>query len=123
MTHLFGIPMDEKKVLGAALCSIPGIGKNTVTRLSKELGLNLRSSWGKLTLEQKESVYAWLKEVIGAQEGGALGTEYKRERALRKSFLISLGSHRGIRLRQGLPVRGQNTHTNARTARKVSSQR
>jgi small subunit ribosomal protein S13 len=47
-----------------------------------------------------------------------LGTDLRRKRKADKEKLIKLGTIRGIRLRQGLPVRGQNTHSNARTARK-----
>jgi len=47
-----------------------------------------------------------------------LGTDLRRKAKVNKEALMSLGSYRGIRLRQGLPVRGQSTHSNGRTARK-----
>jgi small subunit ribosomal protein S13 len=50
-----------------------------------------------------------------------LGSELKQVKLLAAKNLTSIRSYRGIRLSQGLPARGQRTHTNARTARKRRS--
>lgn len=116
MTRLFGILIEENKPLWQCLCDIPGVSKKISLKLCRELGLFFRAPWKKLTDKQRRSVQNWLVKNIVSQK--VLGTDLRRKHKGDKEKLMQLGTMRGIRLRQGLPVRGQNTHSNARTARR-----
>lgn len=136
MNNLFGTFMDENNALYKSLKKIPGVGKKTAIFACQSLGLIPTIPWKKLTEKQQRALYNWLEENI--HEGGPnttwknslgidiseginvrpLGTDYIRKKSEARKLLISLGSLRGIRLRRGLPIRGQKTHSNGRTARK-----
>lgn len=117
MTHLFGIQIHENKPLWAALSLIPGIGKNRVYLLIRELGLNPYVHWGNLTEDQKKMVDRWFKEIILKENISVIGKDFFRQVQIDTDNYISLGTYRGIRRRWGYPVRGQKTHSNARTAK------
>ncbi len=121
MTHLFGIEINENLPLWKALSIIPGIGKNRVNLLIKDLGLNPYSSWKNLTKYQKKTIDRWLKELLIQGKVSVLGKDYFRQIEINTEKYMSLGSYRGIRRRWGYPVRGQKTHSNARTARRLAS--
>lgn len=116
MTRLFGILMEENKELWLCLCDIPGLSKKQALEGCKYLGLFHRTPWKKISDKQRRSLQnQFLKHLVPNQ---TLGTDLRRKSKMNKEALMSLGSYRGIRLRQGLPVRGQSTHSNARTARR-----
>lgn len=116
MTRLFGILIEENKELQLCLSDIPGVSKKVALTTCKDLGLFYRAPWKKITDKQRRNIQNWfIKNVIPYK---SLGTDLRRKRKADKEKLIKLGTIRGIRLRQGLPVRGQNTHSNAKTARK-----
>lgn len=108
--------MDDRKALWLALCDIPGIGPSSARHICGQLGLLPQTLWGDLQMKDKRWLKSWL--TAASEERGPLGTEFLRQRRLERKALISLGSLRGIRRRQGLPVRGQRTHSNGRTARR-----
>ena len=116
MTHLYGYPMEGKKNLLDALASIPGIGRKRAQLLCEGSGFSPRGKWENLTSSQRKRfqdwIYEWMKE-----EALPVGLDYLRARQEKRAQTIELGSRRGIRLRMGLPVRGQRTRTNARTSR------
>jgi small subunit ribosomal protein S13 len=113
MSHLFGVLMNPKKPLWICLCQIPGVGKKTAFEACKNVGLAPTVSWENITENQGRALYQWLDSL-----NVPLAMDFKKMRKNKKEALMALGSYRGIRLRQGLPVRGQNTHANAKTARK-----
>ena len=116
MTRLFGILMEENKELQICLCDIPGVSKKKALECCRFLGLFHKVPWKKVTDKQRRNIYNYFVKNLGPNE--VLGTDLRRKSKMHKEALISLGSYRGIRLRIGLPVRGQNTHSNARTARR-----
>lgn len=117
MRQLFEIPMVEDKTLWLALCDIPGVGRKTALRICKEVGLLPNSKWGSLATKEQRSIQTWMEAALEGEQ--ALGRDFLRQRYKERKAKISLGSYQGIRLRQGLPVRGQRTHSNARTSRRL----
>lgn len=119
MTRLFGILIEENKELWLCLSDIPGVSKKLAISVCKNLGLFHKAPWKKITDKQRRSIYNQLmKNIVQSSEAKVLGTDLKRTMKVKKENLISLGNQRGIRLRQGLPVRGQSSHSNGKTARK-----
>lgn len=110
---IFGVPLTPQKTLSLALTDIYGIGLTTALRFVKELGISPRMKVYNVTEQQQYLLINKIK------------TELRIEENLRdfvKSNIqryISNGSRRGFCHRNRLPVRGQRTHTNARTARRV----
>lgn len=109
--------MDEKKSLEANLISIPGMSRKTALAVCQGVGFSPRSLWNSLEPAQKRRLQEWMQDFF-SKEGRLVGVDYRRARQKGKESLIQMGSFRGIRLRLGLPVRGQRTKTNARTCRR-----
>ena len=91
-----------------ALRSIYGVGPKVAVDVLTKVGIDLETSSNDITEEQVQAIRAALDEYT--VEG-----DLRREVALNIKRLKDLGCYRGIRHRKGLPVRGQRTHTNART--------
>ncbi len=92
-----------------ALTYIYGIGRPSSRKIIEETQVNPDTKVGQLT----ESEVVKIREVIERQykvEG-----DLRREVAMNIKRLMDIGSYRGLRHRKSLPVRGQRTHTNART--------
>jgi small subunit ribosomal protein S13 len=92
-----------------ALTSIHGIGRTSAREILRETGLDPNMKTDQLT----EIEVAKIREVIDRSlkvEG-----DLRREVQMNIKRLMDLGCYRGLRHRRGLPVRGQRTHTNART--------
>jgi small subunit ribosomal protein S13 len=117
MTHLYGSPMRAKQSLWLELTKIKGIGRKTSLEICQALGIEPTCSWNQLTEIQKREINRWMDLHIAKDK--KIGKELIRAQQQKKSELIALANYRGIRHRLGLPVRGQRTHTNARTARKL----
>jgi small subunit ribosomal protein S13 len=117
MTHLYGIPMRGKQGLWLELTKIKGIGKQTSFLICQALGIEPTSLWKELTELQKRELNRWIELNIAKEK--KIGKELSRYQQQRKAELIALASYKGIRHRLRLPVRGQRTHTNARTVRKA----
>ena len=108
MARIAGVDIPNKR-MEVALTYIYGIGRTSARKILDEAGVdpNLRSN------DLDENQVAAIRKIIDA--------DFKVEGDLRKEVtsnikrLMDLGCYRGIRHRRGLPVRGQRTHTNART--------
>lgn len=92
---------------------IYGINKSKYDILQKKLGYNIRLK----PLLLKPSAKDQLLRVIGKKKLGRNLKQYNRNRIF---SLINIRSYRGMRHKRGLPVRGQRTHTNAKTAKSRS---
>ena len=109
MARISGIDLPREKRVEIGLTYIFGIGRSSATKILEQRGINPDTRVKDLT----EDEIAKLRDVIDK--------EYKVEGDLRRSVsldikrLTEIGCYRGIRHRKGLPVRGQNTKTNART--------
>lgn len=109
MPRIAGVDIPKQKPIGIALTYIFGIGRTTAVSILDKAGIEPTVKAGVLTDE----------EVARVQN--IIFKDHKTEGDLRKEVslnikrLMEIGSYRGLRHRRGLPVRGQRTHTNART--------
>lgn len=90
--------------------NIYGINKSKYTILQKKLGYNIRFKPSLLRYTAKTQ----LINIIGKKKLGRRLKQYNRDRIF---SLIDIRSYRGMRHKRGLPVRGQRTHTNAKTSK------
>jgi len=109
MARISGVDLPREKKVEIGLTYIFGIGRSRARKIMEKSGVdgNLRVK------ELTDSDVTKLRQVIDRdfKVEGALRTEV----SMNIKRLMDIGSYRGIRHRKGLPVRGQRTHTNART--------
>ena len=110
MARISGVDLPREKRIEIGLTYVYGIGRATSNRLLKEAGVNPDTRVRDLTDEEVSRITAAIDNDSILIEG-----DLRRERAFNIKRLQEIGCYRGIRHRKGLPVRGQNTKTNART--------
>lgn len=108
MARIVGIDIPSEKRIVVSLTYIYGIGDTTAKQICKDAGVSEDIRAKDLTDEQ---LVALRNEVAKYHTEGDL----RREVAMNIKRLTEIGCYRGKRHRQGLPVRGQRTKTNART--------
>jgi len=109
MARISGVDVPREKRLEIALTYIFGVGRSTALRIAKELGLNPDTRVRDLTEDEVNRIRAWVDANLTVE--GDLRRDVQQD-IKRK---IEIGCLQGVRHRKGLPVRGQRTHTNART--------
>jgi small subunit ribosomal protein S13 len=109
MARLAGVDLPAKKRTEIGLTYIYGIGRTRANSLCHRAGVNPDTKISDLTEEEINKIRIIL-EAEGAVEG-----DLRKETSMNIKRLIEMGAYRGLRHRRGLPVRGQRTHTNART--------
>ena len=109
MARIAGIDIPREKRLEISLTYIFGIGKPTAQQLCAELGLDPDTKVSALTEDEVSRIRAYVDEHLRIE--GDLRRDIQQD-IKRK---IEIGCFQGVRHRKGLPVRGQRTHTNART--------
>lgn len=114
MVYLYESKIPEHKSVFFALTFIFGIGKVNSTLICKKLGFSLNLKIKDLSKEQISKLLKIIESL-----NIELASDLKKLRLLTVKKLISIKSYRGLRRAQGLPVRGQRTHTNARTSKKI----
>lgn len=114
MIYLFESKLPENKSIYFALQYIYGIGKSRSFLICKKLGFSSNLKVKTLSHEQVNQILK-LVETLNL----SIANDLKRSKLLDKQKLISIKSYRGLRRKKGLPVRGQRTHTNAKTAKRV----
>jgi small subunit ribosomal protein S13 len=113
MVYLFESELPENKSILLSLTHIYGIGKSNSFFICKKLGFSRNLKIKNLSKEQTNKL---LKTIESSNF--ELAGDLKKIKLLTLKKLISIKSYKGLRRHQGLPVRGQRTHTNAKTARK-----
>jgi len=109
MARIAGIDLPPAKRVVISLQYIYGIGNKAAHDIVHKAGVDLATRTKDLTEEQTRAI----REII---EGGyKVEGDLRREVTMNIKRLMDLGCFRGLRHRKGLPVRGQRTHTNART--------
>jgi small subunit ribosomal protein S13 len=109
LARISGVDLPREKRVEIGLTYIFGVGLTTSQKILRETGINPDTRVRNLTEEE----VVRLREYIDRQlkvEG-----DLRREVGQNIKRLMEIGCYRGLRHRKGLPVRGQRTHTNART--------
>lgn len=109
MARIAGVDLPPKKRAEIGLTYIYGIGRTRSKSLLHRAGVDFNKKVGDMTEEEVNAIRNLLEEE-GAVEG-----DLRKEVSLNIRRHIEMGSYRGLRHRRGLPVRGQRSHTNART--------
>ena len=109
MARVAGVDLPRDKRGEVALTYIFGIGRSSARRILTRAGVELN----RRVREWTEDETARVREVIDREQ--RVEGDLRREVSMNVKRLMDIGSYRGIRHRKGLPVRGQRTHTNART--------
>ena len=109
MARIAGVNIPTNKRVIIALTYIHGIGRTTAERIADKLGIDHSRRVQDLTDEEVLRI----RETIDADH--QVEGDLRRDTAMNIKRLMDLRSYRGLRHRAGLPVRGQRTHTNART--------
>ena len=109
MARIAGVDIPREKRLVISLTYIFGVGKPTAEKICEATGLNPDTRVRDLTEEEINRVRGWVDQ--NANVEGDLRRDVQQD-IKRK---MEIGCLQGIRHRKGLPVRGQRTHTNART--------
>ena len=110
MARIAGVDLPREKRVEIGLTYIYGIGRVSSNKILKSADVNPDTRVKDLTDEEVKRI----ADVIDKEEYMVEG-DLRREIALNIKRLQEIGCYRGIRHRKGLPVRGQNTKTNART--------
>ena len=109
MARIAGVNIPLNKRVEIGLTYIYGVGRSTSNQLLAKLGISPDTYVRDLTDDE----IAKLRDLIDSDY--VVEGDLRRERSQNIKRLMEIGSYRGLRHRRGLPVRGQNTKTNART--------
>lgn len=109
MARIAGVNIPTSKRVEIALTYVYGIGRSKARQIREKAGLEP----GRRVNELTDSEVIRIREIIDSQY--AVEGNLRRELSMNIKRLMDLGCYRGLRHRRRLPVRGQRTHTNART--------
>ncbi|MAH89143.1 MAG: 30S ribosomal protein S13 [Pelagibacterales bacterium] len=109
MARISGVNIPSGKRIQIALTYIFGIGSTRAKKICEEAKLDPSKRVNSLTEQELTNVRDLIDKTYTV-EG-----DLRRDNAVNLKRLVDLGCYRGLRHRKGLPVRGQRTHTNART--------
>ncbi len=109
MARIAGVNLPTNKRVIIALTYIHGIGRTTALKIADKLGIDHSRRISDLS----DAEVLQIRETIDGEH--QVEGDLRRDTAMNIKRLMDLASYRGLRHRKGLPVRGQRTHTNART--------
>ena len=109
MARIAGVDLPRQKHINIALTYIYGIGNPRAARILEQANVD----GNKKVQDLSEDEVNRIRQVIEAE--GMVEGDLRKEVSMNIKRLIEIGSYRGYRHRRNLPVRGQRTHTNART--------
>ncbi len=109
MARIAGVDLPREKVIGISLTYIYGLGRSSARKICEEAGVPHTSQ----TFNLDDDEVVRLRDVI--ESSYKVEGDLRREVSQNIKMLMDIGCYRGLRHRRGLPVRGQRTHTNART--------
>jgi len=108
MARLLGVDLPRNKAIRIALRAIYGVGPKIANDVLIKAGVAADKNSNDVSEEE-------VQQIRTALEGYLVEGDLRREIGLNIKRLKDLGCYRGVRHKKGLPVRGQRTHTNART--------
>ena len=109
MARIEGVDLPNEKRSEIALTYLYGIGRTRAHSLLYRAGIDFGKKMGSLDDEEITN----LRKIL--EEEGQVEGDLRKEISMNIRRLMEIGCYRGLRHRRGLPVRGQRTHTNART--------
>ena len=109
MARISGVDLPREKRIEIGLTYIYGIGRTTASKILEATGVNPDIRVKDLTEDEVNR----LRDYI--DKNYTIEGDLRRENSQNIKRLMEIGCYRGLRHRKGLPVRGQRTHTNART--------
>lgn len=109
MARIAGVDLPRNKRLEIALTYVYGIGVSAARKICESSKIDLNKKTDQLTENEVQK----LREIV--EKSFRVEGDLRREISLNIKRLVDLGCYRGVRHRKGLPVRGQRTHSNART--------
>jgi len=109
MARLIGVDLPREQRMAIALTYIYGVGRSQAAKALEATGVDPEMKAKDLTDEQTLALRDWIDANLKV-EG-----DLRREVAADIRRKVEIGCYQGLRHRKGLPVRGQRTHTNART--------
>ena len=113
MLYLLETNLPDQKSVFFALTKVYGIGQNTAFSICKKLGFSMNLKIKDLSSEQITEMLQLIDSL-----DLLLNNDLKKLKSLALKNLLSIKSYRGLQRVRGLPVRGQRTHTNAKSAKK-----
>jgi len=109
VARIAGVDLPRNKRVQVGLTYIFGIGNSTSKKILKGLSIDVNTKTDKLSEDDINRIRAFIEKAFRV-EG-----DLRRIISMNIKRLMDLGTYRGLRHRKSLPVRGQRTHTNART--------
>ena len=109
MARIAGVDLPRNKRIDIALTYIHGLGRASARKICDKADVAPDTKTDRLA----DSELVRIREAI--EHGFTVEGDLRRETAQNIKMLMDIGCYRGLRHRRGLPVRGQRTHTNART--------
>ncbi len=109
MVRIAGVDLPKGKRIEIALTYIYGIGRSSSRRILTKAGVDLDTKSDQIS----EDEVTGIRKIM--DESFQIEGDLRREISMNIKRLMDMGSYRGLRHRKGLPLRGQRTHTNART--------
>jgi small subunit ribosomal protein S13 len=109
LAHIAGIEIPKNKRLFIGLTYIYGIGLTTAKKICQKANIDEMKKVEDLTVEEEKTI----RDIV--QNDYVVEGALRSQVAMSIKRLMEIGCYRGMRHRRGLPVRGQRTHTNART--------
>jgi small subunit ribosomal protein S13 len=109
MARIAGVDLPKNKRMEIALTYIFGIGRSASRKILQSAGVSFDTKTDNLTDDEVVKI----RQVI--DQGQKVEGDLRRDVQMNIKRHVDVGSYRGLRHRKGLPVRGQRTHTNART--------
>lgn len=113
MVYLFESNLPESKSILFALTYVFGLGESNSLKICKKLGFSKNLKVKDLSKEQVSKI-----SLVVEKLSLTISSDLKKSKIIKIKNLVSIKSYKGFRLKQGLPVRGQRTHTNGKTSRK-----
>ncbi len=109
MARIAGVNIPTNKRVPIALTYVFGIGRTRAVQICQKAGIDMALRVNQLSDDEVSRV----RDII--DQDFVVEGDLRREASMNIKRLMDLGCYRGLRHRKGLPVRGQRTHTNART--------
>ena len=111
MAHIAGVDIPVNKRVVISLTYIYGIGRSTASNILKEANIDENIKVKDLTIDQEKAI----RRII--EDNHRVEGELRTQIAMDIKRLMEIGCYRGLRHKRGMPVRGQRSHTNAKTRR------